>query len=140
MLIGQFQHNIDEKGRISLPAKFREHFSGQIVLAKGIADECVCVYTMEEWKGLIENLGQFPKIKFEIVTRALFSSACELSLDKQGRMVIPSLLRKYAGLEKEAVIIGFPNKVEIWNKEKLDAVQSQQSLEDIKQLLMEAGF
>ncbi|WP_280769089.1 division/cell wall cluster transcriptional repressor MraZ [Salipaludibacillus daqingensis] len=117
MFMGEHHHNIDDKGRMIVPAKFREELGSTFVVTRGM-DKCLFVYPEEEWKQLEQKLKSLPFTKKDAraFTRFFFSGAAECELDKQGRVNIASTLRSYAKLEKECVIIGVSNRVEIWSK------------------------
>ncbi len=116
--MGEFRHNIDEKGRMIIPAKFRDDLGSSFVVTRGL-DQCLFVYPEEEWRHLEQKLKTLPFTKKDAraFTRFFFSGATECELDKQGRVNVASVLRSYAKLEKECVIIGVSNRVEIWSKE-----------------------
>ncbi|SDJ74355.1 division/cell wall cluster transcriptional repressor MraZ [Sediminibacillus albus] len=115
MFMGEFQHNIDTKGRIIVPAKFRDGLGENFVLTRGL-DKCLFAYPMDEWQLLEEKLKKLPLTKKDAraFTRFFFSGAVECEVDKQGRINIPAPLRKYAGLDKECVVIGVSNRIEFW--------------------------
>lgn len=117
MFMGEYQHTIDTKGRMIIPAKFREGLGEQFVLTRGL-DQCLFGYPMEEWKLMEEKLKTLPLTKKDAraFTRFFFSGAVECELDKQGRINIASPLLKYAKLEKECVVIGVSNRIELWSK------------------------
>lgn len=118
MFMGEFQHTLDGKGRLILPAKIREGLGDTFIATRGL-DECLFVFTREEWGALETKLKQLSLVKPEAraFSRYLFSGAAELESDKQGRVLLPPNLREYAKLEKEIVVIGVANRVEIWDKE-----------------------
>ncbi len=117
MFMGEYHHTIDEKGRMIIPAKFREELGPNFVITRGL-DQCLFVYPESEWKQLEQKLKALPFTKKDAraFTRFFFSGATECELDKQGRVNISSPLRKYAGLEKECIVIGVSNRVEVWSK------------------------
>lgn len=119
MFIGEYQHNIDSKGRIIIPSKYREDLGEHFVLTKGL-DECLFVYSYDEWKALEAKLATLPLTSKDAraFVRFFFAGATECEFDKQGRIVIPSNLREYAQIIKEAVIIGVANRLEVWSKER----------------------
>ncbi|MCR1898012.1 division/cell wall cluster transcriptional repressor MraZ [Irregularibacter muris] len=119
MFIGEYQHNIDNKGRMIIPSKFREGLGEHFVLTKGL-DGCLFVYSIDEWKILEEKLRSLPLTSKDAraFVRFFFAGATECEFDKQGRIVIPGNLREYAGIVKEAIIIGVSNRLEVWSKEK----------------------
>ncbi|MFT7820164.1 division/cell wall cluster transcriptional repressor MraZ [Bacillus siamensis] len=117
MFMGEYQHTIDAKGRMIVPAKFREGLGEQFVLTRGL-DQCLFGYPMNEWKLIEEKLKALPLTKKDAraFTRFFFSGATECELDKQGRVNITSSLLNYAKLEKECVVIGVSNRIELWSK------------------------
>lgn len=118
MFIGEYQHSIDSKGRIIIPSKFRNDLGDHFVVTKGL-DGCLFVYSLEEWKVFENKLSTLPLTSKDAraFVRFFFAGATECEFDKQGRIVIPSTLRQYAQIKKEAVIIGVSNRLEIWSKE-----------------------
>ncbi|MCA1029968.1 division/cell wall cluster transcriptional repressor MraZ [Bacillus timonensis] len=117
MFMGEYHHNIDTKGRMIIPAKFREALGDSFVLTRGL-DQCLFGYPLEEWKLLEDKLKTLPLTKKDAraFTRFFFSGAIDCELDKQGRINIASPLLSYAKLEKECVVIGVSNRIEIWSK------------------------
>jgi len=119
MFLGEYQHSLDSKGRIIVPAKFREELGASFIATKGL-DNCLFVYPMDEWKTIEEKIRSLPFTRADVrsFARFFFSGASELEIDKQGRVLLPSNLRDYAMIEKEMVIIGVGSRVEIWANEK----------------------
>ena len=117
MLIGEYGHNIDAKGRLIFPAKFCEDLGDTMMVTRGLVG-CLCVYTMEQWKLLYEKLMLLPTTKKEarMYVRMVTSKAAQCELDAQGRILIPASLIQIAHLEKECIITGTGNRVEIWAK------------------------
>ena len=113
MLMGQYEHSIDPKNRINFPAKFREQLGENFILTVGL-DECIAVYSAEEWDKLEQKINQLPMSRGRSVKRYFFSNAVTVEPDKQGRILLPAELRSYAGLEKAVTIIGNRNHAEIW--------------------------
>ena len=113
MLMGQYEHSIDPKNRINFPAKFREQLGENFILTVGL-DECIAVYSAEEWDKLEQKINQLPMSRGRSVKRYFFSNAVTVEPDKQGRILLPAELRSYAGLEKDVTIIGNRNHAEIW--------------------------
>jgi MraZ protein len=118
MLMGQYEHTIDSKGRVIIPAKFREELGEKFVLTKGL-DNCLFVYSLDEWKNIEEKLKTLPLTKKDAraFTRFFLAGAVECEVDKQGRILIPSHLREHAKIEKDVIFIGVSTRVEIWSKE-----------------------
>ncbi|WP_075981026.1 division/cell wall cluster transcriptional repressor MraZ [Bacillus massilinigeriensis] len=117
MFMGEYHHNVDMKGRLIVPAKFRDDLGETFVITRGL-DQCLFGYPLEEWKILEEKLKGLPLTKKDAraFTRFFFSGATECELDKQGRINITTPLLQYAKLEKECVIVGVSNRIEIWSK------------------------
>jgi len=116
--MGEYAHSLDSKGRLILPAKFREELGEFFIATKGL-DNCLFIYGREEWAALETKLKQLPLAKPEAraFVRFFFSGAAELECDKQGRFLLPPNLREYAELERDVVVIGVSNRIEIWNRD-----------------------
>ena len=119
MLIGEYEHSIDTKGRLIMPSKLKEDIGEKFVVTKGL-DGCLFVYSQTEWKIFEDKLRNFPLTNKDAraLIRFFLAGAMECEIDKQGRFLIPSNLREFAGLEKEVVVIGVLDKIEIWSKDK----------------------
>lgn len=116
MFMGEYRHSVDEKGRLIIPAKFRGDIGSTFVVTRGL-DKCLFLYPLAEWKMLEEKLSTLPLTKKDsrAFTRFFFSGASDCTLDRQGRMNIPSPLLQYASLEKNCVVAGVLNRIEIWD-------------------------
>ncbi|RPA60834.1 transcriptional regulator MraZ [Aerococcus agrisoli] len=143
MLMGEFQHNIDAKGRIIIPAKLRDDLGNQFVITRGL-DGCVFGYPLDNWEKIQEKLKQLPLAKKEAraFTRFFYSAAAEVEVDKQGRINIPTTLVSYADLEKECLILGVSDRIEIWSKEKWENASSEieEKFEEIAEDMMDFGL
>jgi MraZ protein len=139
MLIGQYNHNIDIKGRVFFPAKFRDDLGETFVVTRGL-DNCLFVYSFEEWTSLEQKIKNLPLSKARDLQRFLFSGACEVNVDKQGRILIPANLREHAGLTKEATVVGVSNRCEIWSTEKWEKATSSLEPDAIALAMEELGF
>ncbi len=117
-LTGEYQHSLDAKGRFNFSAKLREILGDHFMVCKGLGDDCLAVYSMDEWDKLSERINKLPIAKAKRIQRFLFSGAIMAEPDKQGRILIPQNLREYAGLEKDIVVIGAGERAEIWNAVK----------------------
>lgn len=117
MFLGEFEHTIDDKGRLTIPAKFRAELAKGVVVTRGL-DRCLFVYPLEEWQKLAGKVSQLPIThpNARMFSRLIFSGAADLSPDRQGRVLLPPQLREYAGLDGEAVVIGVSTRLEIWSK------------------------
>lgn len=130
MLLGEYSHNLDAKGRVSVPAKFREDLGHTFIVTKGL-DNCLFAYSKEEWETFEEKLKNLPLTNMNArnFIRFFFSGATECEIDKQGRINIPQNLREYASLSKDVYIIGVSTRVEIWDKEKWDNYTSPENMD-----------
>lgn len=142
MLLGEFHHNIDDKGRLVIPTKFRDELGSDFVLARGI-EKCLYVYSTSEWEKLVSKLNTLPFTKKDArtFTRFFFSGAAVCEFDKNGRINITSPLVSYADLNKECIIIGVNDHLEIWSKEAFDEFMNVNSekVEDIAEHLFEVS-
>jgi MraZ protein len=141
--MGEYLHTIDAKGRLILPAKFREELGELFIVTKGL-DNCLFVYAKEEWAILEGKLKQLPLAKPEAraFVRFFFAGAAEVECDKQGRVLLPTNLRDYAQVEKDVVILGVSNRVEIWSKSVWDSYNEQISptVASIAESLVDLGI
>jgi len=130
LFIGEYRHGLDVKGRIIVPAKFRDGLGDKFVLTKGL-DGCLFAYSKEEWANFEAKIRELPLTNKDAraFVRFFFAGATECEIDKQGRTLIPPMLRDYAGLNKELVIIGVLNRVEIWSQEKWENYSEAEDLE-----------
>ena len=119
MFLGEFEHTIDDKGRLTIPAKFREELRDGIVVTRGL-DGCLWAYTRSEWERLAEKISKLPSTNRPArnFARFMFSSAVDSIPDRQGRILVTQNLRDYADIKNETVIIGVMNRIEIWNPTK----------------------
>ena len=118
MLVGEYEHTIDDKNRLTLPAKFRQAFSEGLVLSRGI-ERCLYAYPRSEWEATVQSrLGELDLFSREgrVMQRYFFAGAAEAEVDKQGRVMVPSSLGSYAGLGKEVVVAGIHDHLEIWDR------------------------
>jgi MraZ protein len=119
MLIGQYEHTIDNKKRLALPAKFRGELGDKIIITRGI-EGCLAVYTEAEWQTVSQKWSALTISQAEArsFSRMMLAGAMEVALDKLGRILVPDYLKEYAGLKKDVVICGLSNRLEIWDSEK----------------------
>jgi MraZ protein len=141
MFMGEYHHSIDNKGRMIVPSKFRDDLGELFIITRGL-DQCLFGYPLSEWGILEEKLKGLPLTKKDAraFTRFFFSGATESELDKQGRINIPAPLLQYAKLEKECVILGVSNRIEIWSKQIWEDyfIQSEESFAEIAENMI--GF
>ncbi|MFD0897918.1 division/cell wall cluster transcriptional repressor MraZ [Loigolactobacillus binensis] len=126
MFMGEFRHSIDQKGRLIIPAKFREALGAQFVVTRGM-DGCLFGYPESEWQALEKKLRQLPLTKKDAraFVRFFYSAATECTLDKQGRINLPQPLITHAGLTKACVLIGVSSRIEIWDAERWAASSAE---------------
>ena len=143
MFMGEYQHSVDAKGRLIVPAKFREALGETFVVTRGL-DNCLFGYPMDEWRKLEEKLKDLPMTKKDTraFARFFFSGATEVEIDKQGRINIPSTLVQHAHLIKECVVLGVSNRIEIWAKDAWEAYfsESEQSFNEIAENMIGFDF
>ena len=138
-MTGTYEHSIDAKGRLFIPAKLREELGVSFHLAMGI-DQCLAIYPQETWARFTEKFASLPMSQSKSM-RALFANAARCELDAQGRIVIPQKLRNYAKLEKETVIIGVNDRAEIWSKQAWQEQEDEEMTpEKMSAVMAELGF
>jgi len=117
MFIGEYSHNLDEKGRVAVPAKFRSLLKGGAVATRGL-DNCLFLYTKKEWQELAIKLSKLPisQANTRAFSRLMLAGAMDVDFDNQGRIMLPEYLRKFAGLKKKLIIAGLYNRLEIWDE------------------------
>jgi MraZ protein len=126
MLIGQYEHTIDAKKRLALPAKFRGELGDKIIITRGI-EGCLAVYTESEWKIMSDKLATLTISQSEArsFTRMILAGAMEVSLDKLGRILVPDYLKEYANLKKNVIVCGLSNRLEIWDAYKWEIYKKE---------------
>lgn len=145
MFRGRFIHTIDSKGRVSVPIKFREVLSDKYeesLIVTTEVDQCLIAFPTEEWNRLEEKIRSLPSMSKELKAwmRFFYSGAVECPIDRQGRILIPPSLREYGSLNKEVVLIGLFNKIEIWDKGRWEAAMAPEGLERISDTLAGLGL
>jgi MraZ protein len=143
MFIGEYIYSLDEKKRLSIPAKFRKELGKKAILTRGL-DNCLVLYPLQEWQKLTKKLESLPLSRSEArgFLRMMLSGAVDVSFDKLGRILIPEYLKEYAGLEKNVAIIGLSNRIEIWDEQKWREYKGKIEKEagDIADRLRELGI
>lgn len=141
MLTGEYSHTIDVKGRFNFPVKFREELGESFFVTKGFdSNGCLFVYSKTEWNILADKILSLPFSKSRNIQRFMFSSAVEVTPDKQGRILIPQNLRDYAGLTKDILVIGVQNRAEIWNSEAWRKVCEDITPENVLEAMEQLDF
>ncbi|HBY21679.1 MAG: cell division/cell wall cluster transcriptional repressor MraZ [Clostridiales bacterium GWE2_32_10] len=130
MFIGEYEHSVDEKGRVLVPSKFRAKLGERFIVTKGL-EACLYIYTMDEWTKFEEKLKALPFSSKDArkFTRFFLAGAEECEIDKQGRILIPANLREYAKLEKAITSIGVSNRIEIWSTDKWNEYNEDESFD-----------
>lgn len=137
MLYGEYQHNMDLKGRVTVPSKFRDDLGDKFYVCKGL-DSCLFVLSETQWQLLIDKISALPVAQAKNIQRYFFSGATDVEPDKQGRILLPQHLRDYAGLNKETTVIGTGTRAEIWDTSKWKEYNegiTQESLESVMEAL-----
>ncbi|MDD7543526.1 MAG: division/cell wall cluster transcriptional repressor MraZ [Peptoniphilaceae bacterium] len=142
MFIGEYNHSVDAKGRVSLPARFRDDLSETFYITRGM-ENCLFIYDRSEWEKMDERIRSL-RLTAKAArgfSRLFYAGAMEVSCDRQGRFLIPPHLRAFASIDKEVVIIGVSNRIEVWDKEKWDEYLASDSMDydDLTETLEEEG-
>ena len=141
MFMGEYNHTIDAKGRLIIPSKFREVLGDEFVVTKGM-DGCLFVFDDPEWQAFEEKLRALPMIDKEArqFTRFFLAGAASVEVDKQGRILLPAVLREFAGITKDAVLVGVGSRVEIWSKDRWEGTVTSQDMQDISRHMIAFGI
>ena len=141
MFMGEYNHTIDAKGRLIIPSRFRELLGEEFVLTRGL-DGCLSIYPMDEWVAFEEKLRALPLTNKDARTFSRFfvAGATTCQLDKQGRILVPQTLRQFAGLEKDVVLTGNINRIEIWSKRKWSENSNYDDMDAIAEGLQDMGI
>lgn len=143
MLLGEYKHNLDNKGRVAIPVKFRDKLSAGAIITRGL-DNCLFLFAQNEWQLLADKLVALPlaQANSRAFTRLMLAGAMDVETDGQGRILIPDYLRKYAELKKEAVIAGLYNRIEIWDAETWEKYKqkTESASDEIAEKLGELGI
>ncbi len=144
MFYGEYEHTLDRKGRLIIPSKFREalkeHFVERFFITRGL-DKCLFMFAEDEWKSQEQKFKamSFTKSEYRRFNRLYFSGACDLTPDKQGRILIPSYLKEYASIKRDVYIIGVSSRIEIWSKDSWEGYYStsKDSFEEVAEKMIE---
>jgi MraZ protein len=124
VFLGEYAHNLDDKGRLTIPAKFRDQLMAGLVVTRNPSSNCLLAMPMDEWERISAQVRQLPALtdpRIGLLRRAIFSAAEDLKPDKQGRILISQRLRDFAHIETEVVVAGVDNHIELWNPQMWDA-------------------
>lgn len=141
MLIGEYEHSLDAKGRLIMPSKLRDDIGEKFIITKGL-DGCLFAFSLEEWKNFEQKLRSLPISNKDAraFSRFFFAGAIDCEIDKQGRFLISSNLREFAELTKEVVIIGMDSRLEIWSKDKWQKTDDDISADEIAEKMEMLGI
>lgn len=143
MFIGEYEHNIDPKKRLAMPSKFRTKLGKTVVVTRGL-DKCLFVYPMSAWKELAQKLGTMPigEASTRSFVRLMLAGATDITMDKQGRIVLPEYLREYAGIGKSVTVAGLYNRLEVWDQKKWSSYKkkAESNTDKVAQQLGELGI
>ena len=141
MFMGEYNHTVDEKGRLIVPSKFREQLGDEFVVTKGL-DGCLFIYPEDEWDRIEEKFREVPLTTQDArkFARFFFAGAATCEIDKQGRILLPQVLRAHANIGKDAVLVGVLNRVEIWSRERWESESSFDDMNQIAEHMAELGL
>ncbi|MCX8016104.1 MAG: division/cell wall cluster transcriptional repressor MraZ [Patescibacteria group bacterium] len=143
MLIGEYHYNLDNKGRLAIPAKLRNELGGSVIVTRGL-DTCLFIYPKKEWDLLLQRLNNLPltQANSRAFSRFMLAGAVEAEIDQQGRILIPEYLRQFAKLNKKVIIAGINNRLEIWDENSWNdyRIKTEKEVNDIAEKLIEFGI
>ncbi len=143
MFLGEYSHNVDNKNRLAVPAKFRAELSKGAVITRGL-DKCLFLFTKADWQVLVKKIAELPisQAKARSFSRMMLMGAMEVSLDRLGRVLLPEYLKQFAGIKKKVVVGGVYNRIEIWDEDKWSAYKqrSESNVEKTAEEMMELGI
>ena len=143
MFLGEYTHSIDTKGRVAIPAKFRDKLTAGAIITRGL-DQCLFIFTSAEWEALAQKLIALPlaQANSRAFVRLMMAGAANVDIDAQGRVLVPEYLRNYAKLKKEAVVTGLYNRIEIWDRESWERYKqkTEGASDEIAEKLGELGI
>ncbi len=141
MFMGEYNHTIDTKGRLIIPSKFREILGDEFVVTKGL-DGCLFVYDNKEWNVFEEKLKSLPLTNKDArqFARFFLAGAASVEVDKQGRILVPSVLREFADIDKEVVLVGVASRIEIWSKARWEGTADYEDMDEIAEHMADLGL
>lgn len=140
MFTGEFNHNVDSKNRLFIPAKYREELGETFIVVRSIRENCIKVYSMDEWDNFLKPIMELPRKTSEATLRFLHRNASQVTPDSQGRILLPVGLVEYAQIIKNAIVVGCGSYAEIWSEENYNKAVEDEDQEAIKLALEEAGL
>jgi MraZ protein len=141
MLYGRYEHTIDAKNRVFIPAKYKDALGNNFKITYNkLINQCILVYSEEEWQEMQKKVKSLPSVQYQYFIREICSNTVDVQLDSQGRIVIPQYLKEKVGLTKNALFLGVGNHAEIWAPDVLEQKNSEVDLEELKRLMIDIGF
>jgi MraZ protein len=140
MFSGMSNHSIDSKGRIVLPAKFREELGETFYITRKVMEKCLAIYSEAEWQKFSEKIYTLPDSKVGKIKQFIFSKTAQVTADSHGRILIPANLLAYAEIDKNTVIAGIGDHVQVWNESAWDAKESEMDLHEMEDLFCQQGL
>ena len=140
MLYGRFEHTIDAKNRMFIPAKYKETLESSFKLTFNGLEKCIMVYSNREWEKYEESLTTLPPLQFADYIREVYSNTVDVQIDSQGRVVIPQFLKEQVEIEKNVIIVGVGNHIEIWSKDVFEAKRKNINMDEIKRAMIGMGL
>ena len=140
MLYGRYEHTVDAKNRMFVPAKFKEALGSSFKVTYNDFNKCILVYSDEEWQKYEQKIAALPTLQFEDFIRAVYSNTVDVQLDAQGRIVLPQFLKDRVDIQKNVLVMGVGSHIEIWAQEVYAEKQKTVDMNKIKDLMMQLGF
>ena len=140
MLYGRYEHTVDAKNRMFVPAKFKEALGASFKVTYNDFNKCILVYSDDEWSKYEEKISQLPSLQFEDFIRSIYSNTVDVQIDSQGRIVLPQFLKDKVNIQKNVLVMGVGSHLEIWAQEEYEEKQKSVDMNKIKDLMMNLGF
>ena len=140
MLYGRYEHTVDAKNRMFVPAKFKEALGASIKVTYNDINKCILDYSDAEWEKYEKKISQLPSLQFEDFIRTIYSNTVDVQVDSQGRIIIPQFLKEKVDIQKNVIVMGVGSHLEIWSQEVYAEKQKSVDMDKIKNLMMELGF
>lgn len=140
MLYGTYEHTVDAKNRMFVPAKFKEALGATFKVTYNDFNKCILVYSNEDWERYEKKISDLPSLQFEDFIRTIYSNTVDVQLDSQGRIVIPQFLKDKVGIQKSVLVMGVGNHLEIWAQDVYADKQKTVDMSKMKELMMQVGF
>ena len=139
-LLGEYRHVVDAKNRLFIPAKFREELGETFYITRKIMEKCLAIYSEEEWLKFSEKLNTLPDSKVGKIKKFIFSKTAQVTADSHGRILVPANLLAYAEIDKNTVIAGIGDHVQVWNEAAWDAMEAELDLNEMEELFTQLGL